>query len=140
MKLYLINQKSRLMPGVLRAGAAMVLAATVVLSSGCILAAAGAAAGTVAYVRGQLAASLGNDYEGVVRAANRAIEQLKFAKISEKTDALTASLTARTAQDKKIEIVVTKVGAALSKVEIRVGVFGDEAVAMAILDKIKANL
>ena len=133
-----------MMRGVLRAAAAAVLAATVALSSGCILVAAGAAgaaaAGTVAYVRGQLTASLGNDYDGVVRAANRAIEQMKFAKISDKTDALTANLTARTAQDKKIEIVVTKVGAALTKVEIRVGVFGDETVSMTILDKIKANL
>jgi hypothetical protein len=76
----------------------------------------------------------------VVKATSRTIEQLKFAKIAESADALSARFTARTAQDKKIEIVLTKVGEDLTKVEIRVGVFGDEDVSMTILSKIKANL
>lgn len=126
---------------VMRWAAGAALGATMLLSSGCLLLAAGAAgAGTVAYVRGELAASLGNELGAVVKATGRSIEQLKFAKIAESADALSARFTARTAQDKKIEIVLTKVGENLTKVEIRVGVFGDEDVSMTILGKIKANL
>ena len=121
--------------------AVLALGATVMLNSGCLLVAAGAAgAGTVAYVRGELTASLGNEFGAVTKATGRAIEQLKFAKVSENADALSARFVVRTAQDKKIEIVLTKVGEELTKVEIRVGVFGDETVSMTILDKIKANL
>ena len=125
----------------LRLGAALVLGTTAALSSGCLLLAAGAAgAGTVAYVRGELKASLGHDLSATMRATGRAIEQLKFVKISERADALSANYTLRTAQDKKIEVELTKVGDVLTQVEIRVGVFGDEKVAMTILDKIKVNL
>lgn len=126
---------------VMRWAAAVTLGATALLSSGCLLLAAGAAgAGTVAYVRGELAASLGSELSAVVKATSRSIEQLKFAKISESADALSARFTARTAQDKKIEIVLTKIGENLTKVEIRVGVFGDEDISMTILSKIKATL
>lgn len=121
--------------------AVLALGATVMLNSGCLLVAAGAAgAGTVAYVRGELTASLGNEFGAVTKATGRAIEQLKFAKVSESADALSARFVVRTAKDKKIEIVLTKVGEELTKLEIRVGVFGDETVSMTILDKIKANL
>ena len=120
--------------------AALGLAATVGLSAGCLLLAAGAGAGTVAYVRGELTASLGSELGAVAKATGRAVEQLKFAKISEREDALSAKFTTRTAQDKKIDIELTKVGEKLTKVQIRVGVFGDETVAMSVLEKIKANL
>lgn len=125
----------------LNLAAVLALTVTVVFNSGCIAVAAGAAgAGAVAYIRGELDASVGNSYESVVRASNRAIEQLEFAAIGTRRDALSAKLTARTAQDKKIEIVVTKVGNDLTRIQIRVGVFGDEVVSMTILEKIKANL
>jgi hypothetical protein len=47
---------------------------------------------------------------------------------------------ARNAADKKIKIEVERTGERLTKVTIRIGVFGDESLSMAILDKIKANL
>ncbi len=53
---------------------------------------------------------------------------------------LNAILIARTAEDKKIEIKVSRVGDITSRVQIRVGVFGNEVQSLAILDKIKANL
>lgn len=117
-----------------------VLALTTILS-GCVAIVAGAAgAGTVAWVRGELQATLDSNYESTVRAANRAIEQLQFAKVNDKTDALTATITARTADDKKIQVKVTKVSDQATKVAIRVGTFGDQSVSQAILDKIKAAL
>jgi hypothetical protein len=124
-----------------RALAALVLAAAATLHSGCLAVAAGAAgAGTVAYVRGELAASLDQNFDRSVRATERAIADLKFAKISEKQDALVAVIVARTAEDKKIEIKVSSVSVARTKVQIRVGVFGDEALSQRILEKIRANL
>ena len=121
----------------------LMLAAAMLASSltGCVAVIAGAAgAGTVAWVQGRLEAVLDANYEKAVTAANLAIKQFQFAKISEKKDALTAILIARTAEDKKVEIKVSKVGDQSSKVQIRVGFFGDEALSLTILDKIKTNL
>ncbi len=126
---------------ILRAAVLAGLTSVAVMQSGCLLVAAGAAgAGTVAYVRGELDASLGNGYESVVQASNRAIDQLQFKKISESKDALKAVLIARTASDKKVQITVTKVSETLTKVEIRVGVFGNEALSTTILEKIKSSI
>lgn len=111
------------------------------LQSGCIVVAAGAAgAGAVAYIRGELQATLSQTLEATDQAANKALTQLQLVKINETKDAFIAILTARTADDKKVEIKLTKVSAESTKVQIRVGVFGDETRSMAILDKIKANL
>jgi hypothetical protein len=118
--------------------AAALLAATL---TGCVAVVAGAAgAGTVAWVRGELEATLDANYEKAAPAANLAIQQLQFAKISEKKDALTAILIARTAEDKKVEIKVSKIGDQSARVQIRVGFFGDEALSLTIFDKIKSNL
>jgi hypothetical protein len=121
----------------------LVLAAAVLSTAltGCLAVAAGAAgAGAVAWVEGRLDATLNADFERVVRAANLAIKDLQFAKISEKKDALEAIFVARTAGDRRVEIKALKVANQTSKVQIRVGVFGDEALSLTILDKIKANL
>ena len=109
--------------------------------TGCIaVVAAGAGAGTVAYVQGKLESPLGADYHRSVAAVDRAIAQLEFARISHNQDALTSTFTVRTAEDKKVVIEVSKVSDQASKVEIRVGIFGNEALSMTILDRIKANL
>jgi ABC-type glycerol-3-phosphate transport system substrate-binding protein len=121
----------------------LMLAAALLAASltGCVAVVAGAAgAGTVAWVRGELEATLDASCEKAATAANLAIKQLQFAKISEKKDALTAILIARTAEDKKVEIKVIKIGDQSAKVQIRVGVFGDEALSLTILDKIRTNL
>jgi len=103
--------------------------------SGCI-----AAAGVVAYARGDLDSTVSHDYSQVVEAVRRAIGELEFAKVSENKDALKAVLVARTALDRKIEITVGNSGKKLTSIKIRVGILGDEALSLAILDKIKAGL
>lgn len=133
--------KTQLIAGGLRALAALGLTGAVLSQAGCVAVAVGAAAaGTVAYVRGQLEASLEGSYTNTVRAADRALADLKFTKVSEKGDALKTTLVARTAADKKIEIDVIKVSDSVTKVQIRVGVFGDEAMSLTILGKIKEHL
>lgn len=97
-------------------------------------------AGSVAYVKGELSTTVERKYEGVLQACHRAVVDLRLAKISERTDALTAVLVARTSTDKKVTITVTKQSDTLAQVKIRVGVFGDEPLALAILEKIKSFL
>ena len=128
----------------LRLLAATLCAASVTLLSGCMLFALGAAgaagAGTVAYVRGELSATLANKYDDVIAASNRAVGDLRLAKISERSDAFSAVIIARTAQDKKVTITITKSADNLCELKIRIGLFGDEPMARSILDKIKAGL
>jgi len=98
------------------------LLATLVASSGRVAEAAGAGAGAaVAQARGDLDATLNAGVEKSVRAANTAVEELKFAKVREKKDALQAILIVRNAADKKIGIRVEEDGSARAKVKIRVG-------------------
>jgi hypothetical protein len=115
--------------------------ATLGATSGCIaVAAAAGAAGAVAYVRGELASNLSADLERAQNATDRAIGQLGFAKVSDRRDATAGVFLARTAADKKIEINLEKVGDKMTKIRIRVGLIGDEALSLQILDKVKANL
>jgi ribosomal protein L25 (general stress protein Ctc) len=119
----------------------LAVVAVLPLLSGCVAVLAGAAgAGTVAWVQGRLDAALDANYDKAEKAVNLAITQMEFAKVSEKKDVLNAIFIARTAEDKKIQIKVSRVGDITSRVQIRVGVFGNEVQSLAILDKIKANL
>ncbi|HTL68508.1 MAG TPA: DUF3568 family protein [Lacunisphaera sp.] len=125
----------------LRQALALVLVgSSLVVLPGCIVAAAGAGAGAVAYVRGELDANLNNDYSKVVDSTRRSIKDLEFAMVSENKDALKAVFVARTALDKKVEITVENSGKRLTHIKIRVGLFGDESLSVSILDKIKAGL
>jgi hypothetical protein len=125
----------------LRGLTALLLAGALSFQTGCLVAAAGAAgAGTVAYLRGELSSTLDAPYENAVRASNRGLQALEFAKISENKDALTAILISRTADDKKVEVKVTKVTESTSRVQIRVGIFGDEALSLTVLERIKEHL
>ncbi|HVZ66236.1 MAG TPA: DUF3568 family protein [Lacunisphaera sp.] len=125
----------------LRQALALVVAASsLIVLPGCIVAAAGAGAGAVAYVRGELDANLNTDYSKVVESTRRSIKDLEFALVSENKDALKAVFVARTALDKKVEITVENSGKRLTHIKIRVGLFGDESLSVSILDKIKAGL
>lgn len=94
----------------------------------------------IAYVRGDLDATLSVSLEGALRAANRAVAQLEFSKVSERKDALQAIVISRNAADKKVEIRLERVAETETKLRIRVGAFGDEALAVATYAKISANL
>lgn len=109
-------------------------------TSGCVavVAAAGAGAG-VLWVRGAIETNLDRDIDRVYRAAQQAIADLEFAKVSERKSGLDAEIVARTALDKKIELKLEKVGSA-TKVTIRVGLMGDQQMSLAILDRIKSRL
>lgn len=118
------------------------LLSVTLLQTGCVAIAAGAAAGasTVAYLRGELTTPVDKPYGNVVKAVERAIAKLEFAKISTQKDALDTILLARTATDKRVEIRVTKADERTTTVRIRVGVFGDEALSRTILQHIQDAL
>lgn len=111
------------------------------LLPGCVVVLAGAAsAGTVAWVEGRLDAPLDANFDHTEHAVNLAVEQLKFIKINETKDAFDADFVVRTAEDKKVRIKVIRMGDKTSRVQIRVGVFGDKDQSLAILDRIKGYL
>jgi siroheme synthase (precorrin-2 oxidase/ferrochelatase) len=120
----------------LLAGAALV--ATTL--GGCIAVSTDTGAGVVAYVRGDLEATLANDFNPVVAATGQAIKHLGFTKISEKKDASDVVIVVRTANDKKVEISITSNGKSLTVMKIRVDLFGDEQLSRTILDQIKTGL
>jgi hypothetical protein len=84
--------------------------------------------------------TLGIDYSRVVESAGRAISELEFAKVSDNKNALKAVLVARKALDTKVEITLANSGKKLTSIKIRVGLFGDEALSLAISYQIKAGL
>lgn len=111
------------------------------LVSGCVaIVAAGAGGGTVAYLRGDLEATLGAGMDRTGRAVNRAVDELRFTRVSENRDALLAITIARNAEDRRIEIRQERLGEHLTRVRIRVGLFGDETVSRALLERIQAGL
>lgn len=111
------------------------------LLGGCVIVAAGAAgAGAVAYVRGEMQSSVEHDLETVFAAAQRALQQLEFARIDDRKSGIDAQLVSRTALDKRVEIKLKKITDRLTKVQIRVGLVGDQELSFTILEKIKAEL
>jgi hypothetical protein len=120
---------------------ALLALATLPLLNGCVVVAAGAVgAGAVAYVRGELESSLEADLDAAYAGAQRALAKLEFAKIEESRSGVDARLVHRTALDKRVEIKLKKVTDRLTKIEIRVGVVGDQELSLTLLDKIRAEL
>lgn len=120
---------------------ALLALAALPLLNGCVVVAAGAVgAGAVAYVRGELEASLEANLDTAYAAAQRALARLEFAKIEQSRSGVDARLVHRTALDKKVEIKLKKVTDRLTKIEIRVGVVGDQELSLTLLDQIRAEL
>lgn len=120
--------------------AALALAVPTLFTTGCIVAAAGAGAGAVAWVRGELRADLSANPEAAMDATEAAIGELKFFVTEQKRDALSAVYEMRNSQDEKITVLVEQMAEGVTRVRIRVGVFGNQALSQTILDRIKGHL
>jgi hypothetical protein len=112
----------------------------VVILSGCVVAAVGAGAGTVAYLRGDLESTEAKDLDTVYAATKKAVEQLELNVSKDVKDALSAQIVARDARDKKITLNLKATTEGTTKISIRVGTFGSETKSMLIYDQIKKNL
>jgi len=111
-----------------------------VLVGGCIVVAAGAGAGTVAYVTGGLEGVESKKVDAVYKATEKAVGELGLVTTEKTKDALSAKIIARDAQDKKITIKLKAVAEESTKVSVRVGFWGDEVKSRLIYQKIQDNL
>ena len=127
-------KKQKAVLAILYVGAAIML-------SGCVLAAVGAgAAGTVAYVKGDLEVVEAKSLDAVYAASKKALADLELSAIQDNKDKIVATLVSRDSQDKKVTITLTAVSDESTKIYIRFGTFGDEAKAAMVYNKIKENL
>ncbi len=118
-----------------------VLVSTAVLIEGCVIAAVGiGAAGTVAYIRGDLEAMESKDLDTVYEATEKALDELGLNVTKRAKDAMSAVIVARDAQDKKITIKLSATTEETTKVSIRVGLFGSETKSRLVYQKIRDNL
>jgi hypothetical protein len=125
----------------LRLMAALLAVAALPWLTGCVIVAAGAVgAGAVAYVRGELESSVEAGLDATYAAAQSALAKLEFAKIEQRKSGLDAQLVHRTALDKRVEIKLKKITERLTKIEIRIGIVGDQELSLTLLDKIRAEL
>jgi len=120
---------------------AVILAGAAIGLGGCLaVAALGVGAGTVAYVSGDLEGVESASLDTVYTAAQRAVEKLELAVIDKSKDEMTALITTRDAEDKKITIKLTSTTEKTTKISIRVGVFGDQDKSMRVYEEIKKSL
>jgi endo-beta-N-acetylglucosaminidase D len=118
----------------------LLLTSTAALIQGCVVFAAGAGAGTAAYMMGDLEAVESKDIHSVYAATEKAAEQLELKLIQKSKDAMTGIVVLRDAQDKKITIKLKTIGEGATKISIRVGILGDESKSRFVYQKIQENL
>ena len=136
-----MNMKNQRSSSFLRPLAGLLLACALLLQTGCVAVVAAGAAGTgVAWHSGRMETTLNHELDAVYAAAQKAVDKLEFARVSEKKSGVDAELIARTARDKKVEITLKRVDGKITRLGIRVGVFGDEALSLTLLEQIKAQL
>lgn len=124
-----------------RAGLAALLVGLATLSAGCVaLAAAGAATAGVVWVRGALETHVERDITRVHRAAQETLRELEFAVVTDRKSGVDAEVVARTALDKKVTVTLRQITPNTTKISIRVGLMGDEAMSNMILERLRAKL
>ncbi len=119
------------------------LAALTVNAAGCLAVAVGAgAAGTVAYLAGDLDTEEPYPIDQTYAAARKAANELGLKIIEGETgkDALSACVIARDAGDKRVAIRLKAITSNATKLSIRVGTFGDDTKAHLIYNTIRENL
>ena len=120
----------------------VLLLVTTMLQVGCValIVAGAAAAGTgvgVAYYEGALRGYIQASPEQVAEASVKALHDMRIVVISNHADSVGGEVKAVTANDKKIIISIEKESNEVSKVNVRVGVFGDESISRDIYSGIK---
>ena len=120
-------------------GLLLVYAALMV--QGCVMAAVGAgAAGTVAYIRGDLEVVEPASFDEVYVVTRAVLEQLELNVIKDSKDAISAVIVALDAADKKITIKLSGTTQRTTEISIRVGLFGDETKSRTIYQKIHDSI
>jgi len=121
----------------------ILLLGTAGLVQGCgleLLLVGAGAAGTIAYVRGDLESVESEKLDVVYEATLKAMEKLGLAVTKKSKDALSAVIVGRDAQDKKVTITLKAVADGATRLSIRIGVFGSETKSRLIYKEIQENL
>jgi hypothetical protein len=109
--------------------------------SGCLLVAAGAAAGgTIVYVKGELQETLAAPVDKAAVATERALAALEMKADAATKDGLVAQYVAHLADTTRVVIQLESRGEAATRVGIRVGLVGDRALSERILAAIRQEL
>ena len=98
------------------------------------------AAGTIAYVKGDLEAVESAKLDVVYDATLKSLDKLDLKVTMKSKDVLSAVIVARDAQDKKITIKFKAVTEEATKLYIRVGVFGSETKSRLLYQEIHESL
>lgn len=125
-----------------QAVALLFLSATVVTQSGCfaLLVGAAAGAGTIAFVNGDLEYNFDASVEQVHSASVRALRKLGLPVSQDVNDTHNAKIKSTYADGKDISITITALTEKSSKIQIRVGTFGDQVRSESILTTIQKYL
>lgn len=120
----------------LRLTATILFAPMLAIGPGCV-AARNAASDTVEWVRGSLEEVVDVPIERVGQAATATLNEMKLREIDSKVDAIDGEVTGLTAQDTRITILLKQVTPKTTKISIRVGVFGDEAISHQVFESMQ---
>ena len=108
---------------------------------GVVVAGGAAAAGTVAYVRGDLESIMEEDITSIYESSKQALRDLEIEIVGTDKDLLSAVVNGKGAEDKKIVIKMKRIEQGrLVKLTIRIGTFGDKTLSQIIYKKIHNNL
>ena len=114
---------------------------SMLLLQGCVVAVVGiGAAGTIAYIRGDLQTVESESIDDVYEATLKALGELELLPTRKSKDALGAEIVTYDAQDKKITIRLKSAAEKMTELSIRIGVFGSETKSRLIYQKIRENL
>lgn len=118
----------------------LLLLATAALAFGACAHVREATDNAVAWVRDALQTTVDAPLDRTVKATSKALKNLQFAEIVTKADAISGVVTAKTARDEKVEVTITSVTPVQTRLDIRVGAFGDKPVSQRILGEINKEL
>jgi len=99
-----------------------------------------AGAGAFAYAKSDREVILDSSIEVVYDTAGQTLEALEINVVDSEKDALTAKLTGRGAENKKITIKLKRLEENLTEMSVRVGLLGNKNMSRVICDEITKNL
>jgi len=118
-----------------------VLLLTVAFSSGCVaVLAAGAGAGTMAWIKGELIENVDASQSVTFAAAKKGLKSLGLPVDSEDEGQTQSVVKSSYGDGKKVTVVVEAFTDKASRIKIRVGFLGDRARSESILTSIKRHL
>jgi len=97
-------------------------------------------AGSSAFVNGEMVAAIPKPLPTVYDAADSALRELQFTIRQQKLGDLNGYLYAAETQRRRIEITLEKKSPVVTKVNIRVGFFGDQAMSRLIMGTLQSKL